>query len=134
MAVSGARHDQQCSGMRYTSSDRIIFKNYSIHLGTAFAVLGFGISNLLSQVGEPNGRVTGSAVVQPAYASGNGSEFVDSAMVQWVQPTAGVSVAVDAADNVYTLDYVMALGAEMILTKESLPSEVLRLKFAALRK
>ena len=31
--------------------------------------------------------------------------------VDWVQPTRGVSIAVDAADNVYTLDYVYALGA-----------------------
>ena len=37
--------------------------------------------------------------------------------VDWVQPTRGVSIAVDAANNVYTLDYVYALGAEMILTK-----------------
>ena len=37
--------------------------------------------------------------------------------VDWVQPTRGVSIAVDATDNVYTLDYVYALGAEMILTK-----------------
>jgi putative pyrroloquinoline-quinone binding quinoprotein len=37
--------------------------------------------------------------------------------VDWVQPTRGVSIAADAADNVYTLDYVYALGAEMILTK-----------------
>ena len=37
--------------------------------------------------------------------------------VDWVQPTRGVSIAVDAANNVYTLDYVYALGAEMVLTK-----------------
>ena len=37
--------------------------------------------------------------------------------VDWVQPTRGVSIAVDAANNVYTVDYVYALGAEMILTK-----------------
>lgn len=41
---------------------------------------------------------------------------VADANVDWVQPTRGVSVAVDAADNVYTVDYVYALGAEMILT------------------
>ncbi len=35
----------------------------------------------------------------------------------WVQPTRGVSVALDAADNVYTVDYEQALGAEMTLTK-----------------
>ena len=35
--------------------------------------------------------------------------------VDWVQPTRGVSIAVDAADNVYTVDYVYAFGAEMIL-------------------
>jgi hypothetical protein len=37
--------------------------------------------------------------------------------VDWVQPTRGISIAVDAANNVYTLDYVYALGAEMVLTK-----------------
>ena len=37
--------------------------------------------------------------------------------LDWVQPTRGVSIAVDAANNVYTVDYVYALGAEMILTK-----------------
>ena len=37
--------------------------------------------------------------------------------VDWVQPTRGVSIAGDAANNVYTVDYVYALGAEMILTK-----------------
>ena len=37
--------------------------------------------------------------------------------VDWVQPTRGFSIAVDAANNVYTVDYVYALGAEMILTK-----------------
>lgn len=39
------------------------------------------------------------------------------AAVDWVEPVRGVSVAVDAVDNVYTVDYVYALGAEMILTK-----------------
>jgi len=37
----------------------------------------------------------------------------------WVQPTRGVSVALDAADNVYTVDYEQALGAEMYLTKRA---------------
>ncbi len=37
----------------------------------------------------------------------------------WVQPTRGVSVALDAADNVYTVDYEQALGAEMSLTKRN---------------
>jgi len=37
----------------------------------------------------------------------------------WVQPTRGVSVALDAADNVYTVDYEQALGAEMSLTKRA---------------
>lgn len=37
----------------------------------------------------------------------------------WVAPTRGVSVAVDAADNVYTVDYEQALGAEMSLTKRA---------------
>lgn len=39
------------------------------------------------------------------------------ASVAWVQPTRGVSIALDAADHVYTLDYEQALGAEMTLTK-----------------
>jgi hypothetical protein len=45
---------------------------------------------------------------------------VSSALAQnvdWVQPTRGVSIAVDAANNVYTVDYEYALGAEMIVTK-----------------
>lgn len=37
----------------------------------------------------------------------------------WVQQTRGVSVALDAADNVYTVDYEQALGAEMTLTKRA---------------
>ena len=37
----------------------------------------------------------------------------------WVQPTRGVSVALDAADNVYTVDYEQALGAEMTVTKRA---------------
>lgn len=39
------------------------------------------------------------------------------AAVDWVASPGGVSVAVDAADNVFTVDYVYALGAEMSLTK-----------------
>ena len=35
----------------------------------------------------------------------------------WVQPTAGVSVALDAADNVYTVNGAQALGTEMVVTK-----------------
>ena len=46
------------------------------------------------------------------------SSFAQAA-VEWVQPTEGVSVAVDSTDNVYTLNYTYALGAEMTLTKRS---------------
>lgn len=37
--------------------------------------------------------------------------------IDWVQPTRGVSIALDAVDNVYTVDYEQALGAEMSVTK-----------------
>ena len=37
----------------------------------------------------------------------------------WVESTRGVSVALDAADNVYTVDYEQALGTEMTLTKRA---------------
>ncbi len=37
--------------------------------------------------------------------------------LDWVQSTRGVSIALDAADNVYTVDYEQALGAEMVVTK-----------------
>lgn len=43
----------------------------------------------------------------------------------WVQQTRGVSVALDAADNVYTVDYEQALGAEMTLTKRGANGELL---------
>lgn len=39
------------------------------------------------------------------------------ASLAWVQPTRGVSVALDASDYVYTVDYEQALGAQMTLTK-----------------
>ncbi len=35
----------------------------------------------------------------------------------WVQPTRGVAIALDEFDNVYTVDYEQALGAEMSVTK-----------------
>jgi len=46
----------------------------------------------------------------------------------WAQPTRGVSVALDAADNVYTVDYEQALGAEMTLTKRAANGTLLWVK------
>lgn len=43
----------------------------------------------------------------------------------WVQQTRGVSVALDADDNVYTVDYEQALGAKMTLTKRGVNGELL---------
>lgn len=37
--------------------------------------------------------------------------------IVWVEPTRGVGIALDARDNVYTVDYEQALGREMTLTK-----------------
>ena len=39
--------------------------------------------------------------------------------LDWQAATGGVAIAVDANDNVYTLDYTYALGAEMDLTKRA---------------
>ena len=50
------------------------------------------------------------AVPCPAHASAQVS-------LDWVQHTRGASIALDAADNVYTVDYEQAPGAEMVLTK-----------------
>jgi len=47
------------------------------------------------------------------------------ASLDWVQPTRGVSIALDAADNVYTVDYEQALGAEMTLTKRNASGQLL---------
>ena len=41
------------------------------------------------------------------------------AAIAWVHDTRGVGIALDASDNVYTVDYEQALGAEMSLTKRS---------------
>jgi hypothetical protein len=41
----------------------------------------------------------------------------------WVQQTRGVSVALDADDNVYTVDYEQAPGTEMTLTKRGANGE-----------
>lgn len=45
--------------------------------------------------------------------------------VDWVQPTRGVSIAVDAANNVFTADYEYALGAEISLTKRDVKGNLL---------
>jgi hypothetical protein len=37
--------------------------------------------------------------------------------LEWVQSTAGVSIAVDASDNVYTVTYVYNPGGDILLTK-----------------
>ena len=52
------------------------------------------------------------AVLCPAGASAQ--VFLD-----WTQFTRGVSIALDAADNVFTVDYEQAPGAEMVLTKRT---------------
>src|SRR4029079_10452251 len=44
-------------------------------------------------------------------------------LVDWVDPTAGVAIAADSANNVYTLDYTYALGAEMTLTKRDVDGD-----------
>lgn len=56
--------------------------------------------------------VTLLCALLPAYAGAD-------ATLAWVQPTRGVSVALDAYDQVYTVDYEHALGAEMTLTKRA---------------
>lgn len=40
-----------------------------------------------------------------------------SPTIDWTTPQRGVSIAVDAANNVFTVDYEQALGAEITLTK-----------------
>lgn len=39
------------------------------------------------------------------------------AVIEWNQPTRGVSIAVDAQHNVFTVDFEQALGSEIVLTK-----------------
>lgn len=41
----------------------------------------------------------------------------EEVIVDWIAPTTGVSIAVDAADNVYTVYYEYNLGEEITLTK-----------------
>ncbi len=45
--------------------------------------------------------------------------------VDWVAPTRGVSIAMDQANNAYTLDYEYALGAEMSVTKRDVIGNLL---------
>jgi len=56
--------------------------------------------------------LTMAGVLLPAYTAADVG-------LAWVQLTRGVSVALDANDNVYTVDYEQALGAEMSLTKRA---------------
>lgn len=45
--------------------------------------------------------------------------------IAWTAPTRGVSIAVDQANNVFTLDYEQALGAEMSVTKRDVNGNLL---------
>jgi len=45
--------------------------------------------------------------------------------VDWTAPTAGVSIDVDAADNVFTASYAYALGAEIQVTKRDVHGNLL---------
>lgn len=47
------------------------------------------------------------------------------AQVDWVAPTRGVAIAVDAADNVFTVDFEQALGAEVTVTKRDVVGNLL---------
>ncbi|MFO0985342.1 MAG: hypothetical protein U1E76_27025 [Planctomycetota bacterium] len=45
--------------------------------------------------------------------------------VDWVAPTAGIAIAVDSANNAYTVNYVYALGEEITLTKRDVHGNLL---------
>lgn len=53
-------------------------------------------------------------------ALGLGSSSQAQVQVDWVAPTRGVSIAVDAADNSFTADFEQALGAEITVTKRDI--------------
>ncbi len=66
---------------------------------------------------SPTGQLLATcatALTLAAFASSTAQAEVGLA---WVQPTTGVSIALDADDNVYTVHYEQNLGAEMTLTK-----------------
>lgn len=50
---------------------------------------------------------------------------VGQATVEWTQPTGGVSIAADFANNVFTVNYAYALGAEMTLTKRDVTGNLI---------
>ena len=50
---------------------------------------------------------------------------LDEVIVDWVEPTTGVSIAVDAANNVYTVYYEYNLGEEITLTKRDVNGNLL---------
>lgn len=45
--------------------------------------------------------------------------------IDWEQPTRGDAIALDAGNNVYTVDYEYALGAEMSLTKRNAAGDLI---------
>lgn len=49
----------------------------------------------------------------------------DEVIVDWIAPTTGVSIAVDAADNVYTVYYEYNPGEEITLTKRDVNGNLL---------
>jgi len=56
------------------------------------------------------------AIVGAATPASIASAQVD---VAWVEPTVGVSIGVDSNDNVYTANYLYALGGDVTLTKRN---------------
>jgi Dockerin type I domain len=45
--------------------------------------------------------------------------------IEWIETTAGVSIATDSADNAYTVNYVYALGGDITLTKRNADGNLL---------
>jgi len=64
-------------------------------------------------------NMPGAAALALAAAFGGllAARAAAGADIAWTEQTRGVSVALDADDNVFTVDYEQALGAEMVLTK-----------------
>lgn len=68
-------------------------------------------------------RLSSSAVV--SFFTVLASTLAAQPSVDWIQPQRGVSIAVDAANSVFTPDFEQQLGAEIVLTKRDVLGNLL---------
>jgi hypothetical protein len=94
------------------------------HFMTLWIITGL-ILSVLGNIGAEQLKDLSSAEKNISNVSPMLAQSFDQVVVDWVEPTTGVSIAVDAIDNVYTVYYDYNLGEEITLTKRDMNGNLL---------